>query len=78
VIGPCTGRSHGLIGRIWSVQRSSQARRCFGLQLARPVPRGTRVSGRAPRGVECGEELIERAARPITRDRTRLVMMGDL
>jgi hypothetical protein len=34
--------------------------------------------GRAPRGAECGEELIGRAARPITCDRTRPVAVGAL
>jgi hypothetical protein len=48
------------------------------LQPARPVPRGTRASGRAPRGVERGEELIGRAAHPVTRNRTRSVTMGAL
>jgi hypothetical protein len=48
------------------------------LQPVRPVPRGTRASGQAHRGVERGEELIGHAARPVTRDRTRPVAMGAL
>jgi hypothetical protein len=48
------------------------------LQPARPVPHGTGASGRAPRGVERGEELIGRAARSVTRNQTRPVAMGAL
>jgi hypothetical protein len=78
VIGRWTGCGHGLTGRVRSVQRSNQARGCLGLQPAHPVPRGTEASGRAPRGVEHGEELIGGAARPVTRDRTRPVAIGAL
>jgi hypothetical protein len=41
------------------------------------VPR-TGASGRAPRGAERGVELIGRAARPVTCDRTRLITRGAL
>jgi hypothetical protein len=38
----------------------------------------TGASGQAPRGVERGKELIGRAARPVTRERMRLVVIGAL
>jgi hypothetical protein len=72
----CTGRGHGMTGRVWSVQHSSQARGCLGLQPTRPVTRGTDASGQAPRSVARGVKLIGRAARPVTRDRTHPVIEG--
>jgi hypothetical protein len=57
---------------------SSTRRGHWGLQPARSVPHGTGASGRAPRGAERGEELIGRAARPVTCDRTPPVMVEAL
>jgi hypothetical protein len=50
----------------------------LGFAIGRPVPHGTGASGRAPREVQHGEELIGRAMRPVTRDRTCPVAMGAL
>jgi hypothetical protein len=64
-LGFVTGRWSGLTsvsGQFTWAQRK-------GAQPARPVPHGTEASGRSPRGAERGEELIGRAACPVTCDR---------
>jgi hypothetical protein len=59
-----------------SNRRQTRARE--GRGPARPVPHGTGVSGQTPFGVVHDEELIGRAARPVTCDRTRPIARGAL
>jgi hypothetical protein len=75
VTGRCTGRGHGLTGRVWSVQHSSQAR---GLGFATGVSGPSRDQSvrSGTRGTVRGEGLSGHAARPVTHDRTRPVAKG--
>jgi hypothetical protein len=75
VTGRCTGRGHGVTGRVRSVQRSSQAR---GLGFATGVSghsRDRRVRSGALRELQFARS-IGRSARPVTHDRTRPVVEG--
>jgi hypothetical protein len=72
VLGFLTGRWSGLTsasGQFSCAQKKS-------VRPARLVPHGTGVSGQASRGAERSGVMIGRAARPVTYDRTRLVMLG--
>jgi hypothetical protein len=75
VTGRCTGRGHGLTGRVRSVQLSSQAR---GLGFATGVSshsRDRRVRSGALSELQFARS-IGRGARPVTHDRTRPVVEG--
>jgi hypothetical protein len=72
VLGFLTGRWSGLTcvsGQFTCAQKKSA-------RPARPVPHGTGASGQVSRGAERSGVLIERAARPVTCDRTRPVTVG--
>jgi hypothetical protein len=76
VIGRCTGRGHGMTGRVRSVQMQQSDARVLGFT--------TGVSGHSrDRHVRSGAQRelqfarsIGHAARPVTRDRTRPVVEG--
>jgi hypothetical protein len=70
----------GLVTGRWSGLTSASGQfTCAQKQSARPtrlVLHGTGASGQASRGAESSEVVIGRAARPVTCDRTRPVVMG--
>jgi hypothetical protein len=72
VSGFLTGRWSGLTSTS-SQFTCAQKKRA---RPARPVPHRTGASGQASKGVESSGVLIERAAHPVTCDRTRPVMVG--
>jgi hypothetical protein len=71
-LGSVTGHWSGLTstsGQFTCAQKHSA-------RPARPVLHGIGASGQASRGAESSEVMIGRAARPVTYDRTRSVVLG--